>query len=360
MNKYLLLPLLLPLVLYSACTTSATKWERLPAQEERVYPLSGFNRVVLSVPAELKIRQAGDFSLKGVSKYKGALDHISLSVKEETLYIAWKEDEPLLQSRNYPKVEYFLTLPELVQADLRGSGDIDLLGSFTGEAMNFNLQGSGDFEVQRLELKGALSINLTGSGDFDFKHITAQSASVNLQGSGDIEGERLESEGALDSNLRGSGTIKIKELSAEIMHHYLQGSGDFKLTNIKFVEENLMELVGSGDFAVNDCLGDGKTTLRLRGSGDMRIANLRTETLNAELVMSGTMRILAGSVETLAASLEGSGDILFKELKAARARVWRKGSGDMELYVTDKLYIDEASGSGSLRYAGSPTIMVKK
>ena len=26
----------------------------------------------------------------------------------------------------------------------------------------------------------------------------------------------------------------------------------------------------------------------------------------------------------------------------------------------DKLYIDEASGSGSLRYAGSPTIMVKK
>lgn len=359
MKRYFLLALLPAFLLCQSIDSVAAKWEKLSTKEERNYPLTGFKHVMLGIPAELKIRQTDEYSFKGVSKYKGALDVVSLSVKDSTLYITWKDDGSMLY-RNSPKVEFFLTLPELVRAELKGLGDIDLRGPFTGKDMTIALQGSGDFEVERLTLTGALSVTLTGSGDFDFKRITAEQAEMALQGSGDIEGEVLECEGALDMNLRGSGTIKIKDSRANTMRHNLQGSGDIKLTNVRYQKENQVELVGSGDFVVSDCAGEGKTNLRLRGSGDMRIANLNAEALDAELVMSGTMRILDGSVANLTISLMGSGDMLFKGMKAQKARVWRKGSGDVELYVTDKLYIDEASGSGALRYVGSPAVMVKK
>ena len=359
MKRYFLLALLPAFLLCQSIASVAAKWEKLPTKEERNYSLTGFNRVVLTIPAELKIRQTDEYSLKGVSKYKGALDVVSLSIKDSTLYITWKDDGSMLY-RNSPKVEFFLTLPELVRAELKGLGDIDLRGAFTGKDMTIALQGSGDFEVERLTLTGALRVTLTGRGDLDFKRITAERAEMTLQGSGDIEGEVLECEGALDTNLRGSGTIKIKDSRANTMRHNLQGSGDVKLTNVRYQKENQVELVGSGDFVVSDCAGEGKTNLRLRGSGDMRIANLNAAALDAELVMSGTMRILDGRVPNLTISLMGSGDMLFKGMKAQKARVWRKGSGDVELYVTDKLYIDEASGSGALRYVGSPAVMVKR
>ncbi len=361
MKRYFLLALLPAFLLCQSIASVAAKWEKLPTKEERNYSLTGFNRVVLTIPVDLKIRQASDFSLKGVSKYKGALDLVELSLQDSTLYISWhKEAKSFLKGVNFPNVDFFLTLPELVRAELKGSGDIGLRGPFMGKDMTIALQGSGDFEVERLTLTGALSVTLTGSGDFDFKRITAERAEMTLKGSGDIEGEVLECEGALDTNLRGSGTIKIKDSRANTMRHNLQGSGDVKLTNVRYQKENQVELVGSGDFVVSDCAGEGKTNLRLRGSGDMRIANLNAAALDAELVMSGTMRILDGSVANLTISLMGSGDMLFKGMKAQNARVWRKGSGDVELYVTDKLYIDEASGSGALRYVGSPAVMVKK
>jgi hypothetical protein len=64
---------------------------------------------------------------------------------------------------------------------------------------------------------------------------------------------------------------------------------------------------------------------------------------------------ISGLADTLAVTVSGSGDFSGKSLTSRVARVKTSGSGDALVQVHESLDA-ESSGSGSVRYVGSPQV----
>ncbi len=94
--------------------------------------------------------------------------------------------------------------------------------------------------------------------------------------------------------------------------------------------------------------------LGVSGSGTVEATGLDGEALAMSVAGSGEINA-AGRIEDLTISISGSGSCNAAALKAKRAKVAVRGSGDLTVNASDEL---EAivSGSGSIWYVGSPKI----
>jgi hypothetical protein len=95
--------------------------------------------------------------------------------------------------------------------------------------------------------------------------------------------------------------------------------------------------------------------LTMSGSGDVDIASLETQTLTTVMNGSGKVRT-AGKVDTQTVQINGSGSYLSAGLESSEARVSVLGSGDSQVWVTEKLSVD-ITGSGDIAYRGDAYIM---
>jgi Putative auto-transporter adhesin, head GIN domain len=128
----------------------------------------------------------------------------------------------------------------LTQADLRGSGDLNVSG-LKGEQFELSLAGSGDVRVDNAEL-GKLTARLAGSGD------------IWLKGKCDDAGY----------NLAGSGDVHAGEFNAKRVNVDIAGSGDVR---VHATEALAVQIAGSGDVAYSG--NPPKVTSRVVGSGDL-------------------------------------------------------------------------------------------
>ncbi len=129
----------------------------------------------------------------------------------------------------------------LTQADLRGSGDLNVT-ALKGEQFELSLAGSGDVRVDNAEL-GKLTARLAGSGD------------IWLKGRCDDAGY----------NLAGSGDVHAAELTAKRVNVDIAGSGDVR---VHATEALSVQIAGSGDVSYSG--NPPKVTSRVVGSGDLR------------------------------------------------------------------------------------------
>jgi hypothetical protein len=103
------------------------------------------------------------------------------------------------RTRNSPRI--VLTVPDLNNVTIRGSGDVRLVG-VDNAALSLVIRGSGDIVAQGRT--GDLSVRILGSGETDVRALRSAAADVRVQGSGDIH---VATNGALDASVSGSGTI---------------------------------------------------------------------------------------------------------------------------------------------------------
>jgi hypothetical protein len=106
-------------------------------------------------------------------------------------------------------------------------------------------------------------------------------------------------------------------------------------------------LTGEGTFMVTELSAD------IRGSGDIVIA-VDAQEVSASIEGSGNMD-LSGKTLELTASIDGSGDLNASELQAESVEADIRGSGDIDVDVSDEL---DASikGSGNIIYRGNPDV----
>lgn len=163
---------------------------------------------------------------------------IQTSVEGDTLIVKVKQgsgfrtESPLVVTVDFTK---------LTQADLRGSGDLNV-SALKGEQFEVSLAGSGDVRVDNAELS-RFSARLAGSGD------------IWLKGRCDDAGY----------NLAGSGDVHAADMQAKRVNVDIAGSGDVR---VHASESLAVQIAGSGDVAYSG--NPPKVTSRVVGSGDLR------------------------------------------------------------------------------------------
>jgi hypothetical protein len=148
----------------------------------------------------------------------------------------------------------------------------------------------------------------------------------------DIRTEVVDNELIIDLESSGitTQTFQVKIANAELDRIAMYGSGFFKGTVIAKKE----------------------LTLDVSGSGGIDVT---TSPDKMEATVSGSGYIEAtGSVQDLEADVSGSGGMNFENLVVQDADVNVSGSGFVSLHVDGKLEA-AVSGSGMIRYSGSPT-----
>ena len=123
---------------------------------------------------------------------------------------------------------------------------------------------------------------------------------------------------------------------------------------LNFLRE--IALSGSGSIRSEEQIKTDQLIMKMSGSGKI-IVGLTADDIEA--VLSGSGRIeLYGSSSNFEAALSSSGSVKAKELKTEEGEFTVSGSGRIETNVTEKI-IAKISGSGSIRYIGSPNLSRK-
>jgi hypothetical protein len=154
-------------------------------------------------------------------------------------------------------------------------------------------------------------------------------------------------------SLDGSGDIRAEKLEGERFWLNLNGSGSFALGELAIQKNVTANLNGSGSLNV-ETLTAANLTLTMSGSGDVDITSLETQTLTTVMNGSGKVRA-AGKVATQTVQINGSGSYLAAGLESSKAYVSMLGSGDSQVWVTEKLSVD-ITGSGDVSYKGNAII----
>jgi hypothetical protein len=132
--------------------------------------------------------------------------------------------------------------------------------------------------------------------------------------------------------------------------------GDIKVY-ITMPEVNELSIAGSGDMICENPIKTNEIELHISGSGSMKIQQLESHEVSAEITGSGDI-YLAGSGNDdseLDVTITGSGSIKAEALPVSEADVRITGSGSATIHVLKELDTD-ITGSGSVLYKGNPLI----
>ncbi|MEP7128990.1 MAG: DUF2807 domain-containing protein [Chitinophagales bacterium] len=179
---------------------------------------------------------------------------------------------------------------------------------------------------------------------------------LEVNGSGDIIAQTDITSNFLSVNVAGSGRIKLMGISASKINIQLLGSGQISHGEV-ITESALIEIRGSGDYE------GAKLTSRLisasmDGSGSIKLSTIAAGKLWMQNRGSGSIRQLSGMATVVLFENNGSGDISAGELNGGTISVSNAGSGNIDVGICETLNA-ELSGSGDVRYHGTPKTMRK-
>lgn len=194
--------------------------------------IENFDAIALSISANVYLTQ-GSTQKVVVEGQANIIDNIERKVKKGSWQIGYEKSV-----KNSKRVNIYITMPDLTNILLAGSGDISTQNVFKGLGdLSILVAGSGDVSIEG-EAKN-VEVSVAGSGDVKMDG-TALSLEVNIAGSGDVDLKSVEVENA-EVNIAGSGNCKVNvngRLDVSII-----GSGDVYYTGAPKVESSL---AGSG------------------------------------------------------------------------------------------------------------------
>jgi len=158
----------------------------------------------------------------------------------------------------------FITMPNLSDVDLSGSGDIRL-NDFEGlNNVGCSVSGSGNIISNGTIYADNIALKISGSGKIDFA-ATATKISTNISGSGDVYLEGSCTEQNID--VSGSGKFECFNLISQNVYVDIAGSG-----NCNVYADNVLDvkITGSGDVNYK---GNPQIDTKITGSGNVHNKN---------------------------------------------------------------------------------------
>jgi len=221
------------LLLISALSLGVTYAQ---SREER--SLDNFSGIGFGVAGTLVLEQGNTFSvvLEGDDDY---IEEIETTVRGDMLVIS--HDRWISFSRSRRNLTVYVTMPEVEELNVSGSGNIQARGSIRTEDLDMSVSGSGNIKLADLVAE-SVGCSISGSGSLELKG-SASGGKLSISGSGKYRGDSF-SLNDLDVNISGSGTCST------------------------LVEEKLVARVsGSGDIYYS---GNPSVDARISGSGKVR------------------------------------------------------------------------------------------
>lgn len=217
----------------SACLDDwGIKGEGPVVTEER--SLAPFSGVQNSLSAEVHISQGPQEDIR-IEAQENILANMITRVKNGRLEIVFDENV-----RRHDGIKIWITIPEIKEIAVSGSGELYSDGVIEGEAIEVNISGSGDVdlltEVQSIEanvsgsgevkLAGSAeeaTFSVAGSGEIRALEMPLKQAKVYVSGSGDCHLEVLE---RLGVSISGSGNVRYR--GRPLVNSSISGSGDLE------------------------------------------------------------------------------------------------------------------------------------
>ena len=192
--------------------------------------LNGFERIELLGSLDVKYAQADSFSVR-VDAPVEVLNDVETYVTGNKLVVKMKGEGKFLNLgvSDADGVTVFVTSPDFLGIELKGSGDFESNGLVDTDNLDITLNGSGDIRFDDI-ICDRVNVSLVGSGDVDVKHVKTQWAGVQLVGSGDVK-MRLDDSGAVEANLTGSGDITLLGNVKDYKYN-VRGSGDMNTSGL--------------------------------------------------------------------------------------------------------------------------------
>lgn len=256
--------------------TSGERGSGNVVEESRL--ISGVTGVDLATIGSVII-EIGDKESLRIEAEDNLMKYFETSIRAGTLKIS--TDPSSINLRPTKPVYFFLTVKNLDQASISGSGDIQV-PDLKSSQFNASIGGSGDINMGNLDGE-QLEIDIGGSGDVSTDRVKVTSMQVNINGSGDITLAELVGD-ELSLNVNGSGSLRINDGNV----------------NTEYIDVN-----GSGNLQAED-LSSKVSKIRIGGSGNINIWVV--DTLDARISGSGNIRYYGRPA--VSSSGNGSGDII--------------------------------------------------
>lgn len=198
----------------------------------RELPIAPFEGIELPISADVFLKQ-GPVQEVIVEGKDNIIDEIELDVRNGIWVIEFNRCV-----RDIDLLRIFITVPNLTQLRIPGSGDVVSENTFVIEDLEVDIPGSGNVDLA-LEADD-LDIEIPGSGRLTLEG-TADETKYRISGSGDVHAFNLECRTA-DISIPGSGDVEV--FVTEFLRVRISGSGDVYYRGDPALD---ISISGSGD-----------------------------------------------------------------------------------------------------------------
>ncbi|MEQ8908430.1 MAG: head GIN domain-containing protein [Vicingaceae bacterium] len=212
--KMISLSTLLPLFL-SSCLFWGNCEEGKGPVVEKTIEVKNFEELELSGSHTVYLSQGNTQSVK-IKAQENLIELLNTQVEGGEWDIHFKK---CVKSKE--KIEFYVTVPNLNEIAIEGSGEIIGKTPFESDKMELEISGSGEIHVELVNVK-ELDSEINGSGDLKLSG-TTKNHEIEINGSGDVDAYDLQTDNT-KVEINGSGDVKINvsyELNVEV-----NGSGD--------------------------------------------------------------------------------------------------------------------------------------
>ena len=177
--------------------------------------VANFTGVDMAVPGKTYITQGQNFSVK-VQAEENLLPYLQTRVEGNNLHVYFSRNV-----RNVDGLVVEITMPELKNVQLSGSGRLETAGAFAGNTLNLGLSGSGRLYLNDMTYP-YIAANVSGSGKLFLKG-QADDLDLHVSGSGELDALECPTKIA-EAHISGSGTIRTKV--SDTLKVHISGSGN--------------------------------------------------------------------------------------------------------------------------------------
>lgn len=206
--------------------TSRKKHQPLTTKTPVVKP---FERIEVAGSFDVFYQQADSTSVR-IEAPAEALKKMEVYSDGRTLHIGVERDLTDFSFASFDEdIKVYVTSPDLISAEMAGSGDFKGQGRLDTDNLKLGIAGSGEISFDDV-ICNALKVDIAGSGDVNLDNVATATAKFSIAGSGDIKAHFSQCE-QVKTDIAGSGDVK---LSGHVKSHQesIAGSGEVDASGI--------------------------------------------------------------------------------------------------------------------------------
>ncbi len=161
--------------------------------------LSEFNSIDMAISADVVFIK-GDIQKVEISAQQNIIDNITKEIKSGEWEINY-----IKSVKTHKDIKIIITVPNVKNIVLSGSGNISTSDKFTGDEIKFKISGSG--RIDFITEIDKINISISGSGDINLAGETNEQE-ISISGSGNYKSFLLDSNNC-DVTISGSGSCEL-------------------------------------------------------------------------------------------------------------------------------------------------------